>query len=81
MNVSLATPLRSRTRIDDDEFFSDSVVQFLRGEEDFEDYLFSQIPDRVLAILQQIALGAASARNLGPALPSSDALTAASYGN
>ena len=63
--------------------FSVSVVQFLRGEEDFEDvdYLFSQIPDRVLAILQQIALGAASARNLGPALPSSDALTAASYGN
>ena len=63
--------------------FSVSVVQFLRGEEDFEDVdcLFSQIPDRVLAILQQIALGAASGRNLGPALPSSDALTAASYGN
>ena len=36
---------------DDDEFFSDSVLQFLRGEEDFEDvdYLFSQIPDWVLA--------------------------------
>ena len=39
--------------MDDDEFFSDSVLKVPErlGEEDLEDvdYLFSQIPDRVLA--------------------------------